>query len=559
MPNQQLTLSPASLQMLDDFRKQPDVLPEHYQNLMDALTASPFLTKQFNTAVAEGRVAGFKALDPSVSAGGNFDPVTKKISLPLGNLTNSAFQVKENKYDMVFVLAHEIQHGLNDPEQQKATHEFFQAIDRKARQPAVRDYTEEIQSLLASFRRDEASAEIAGFNALVSAANPTNNPANIPSWAQLYGMAWQRMEDFIAEEPTSEGDFYSLKGIVPNADMTLSEEKNLDVMGRNYFDKGREEVQLANYCPPTGCQLNDYVDYYNHYGSWIVGQVITAERRHNPNSKEPLVLDMVKSRLTEEMLEENGLWVDGQTMPYKDIGKNPPVLGTFNHTYDGAQRNTWIPIAYGRGSYQEWAAQEKAVADPQESKLDALFSKYGKLLEAAKQDDHETFRQANRQLIADSPTASRKMAEFDTAAEMNRLQAEEEKRRFSLGNMPQRAQELYGQIDTKLRAYYDEHKLPYTEHGMRNSVAALTAEAYAKRMPAVQDVGVSNDGRVAAWHETRAHRFSDAVIHAEKAAATPARESFEQTLQAQERLAEEDRRRELERQMERQHSYGMSR
>ncbi len=34
MPNQQLTLSPASLRMLEDFRKQPDVLPEHYQNLM---------------------------------------------------------------------------------------------------------------------------------------------------------------------------------------------------------------------------------------------------------------------------------------------------------------------------------------------------------------------------------------------------------------------------------------------------------------------------------------------------------------------------------------------
>ena len=70
---------------------------------------------------------------------------------------------------MTFVLGHEIQHGFNDAITDQATRTFLQDIHTQPQQQtAVHHYTDELRAYIQNARDDEAKAEIAGWNALLS-------------------------------------------------------------------------------------------------------------------------------------------------------------------------------------------------------------------------------------------------------------------------------------------------------------------------------------------------------------------------------------------------------
>ena len=358
------TLNNSSLKVLDDFKKQKGVSNRHYQNLLNSINASPLLVEQFNKAVEDGHLSRLKALPPESNMGGGFYPGSKEIALPLYSLENS-FPKAQN--EVIFVLAHEIQHSFNHKEMEQARQKFLTDIDKQAKVKGIRDYTDELNTYIRATRWDEASAEIAGFNALVSRGKQQPSPPTLDS---LYNMVSERMQDFIDKNYSIYPYTYTLKpGLILEPDMTLSADKNkpnLEIVAQSYYDKGREVTRLASYCEPTGCKPNDYVDYTNYYATWMVGRVIDAERRHNPDSKEPLVLDMQKLKLTEEMLEENGLFIeDRKPMPYKDIGQNPPFVGRFDHTGSGKNQYQYVPVGNLREEQNE----------PKQSRAEALIAK----------------------------------------------------------------------------------------------------------------------------------------------------------------------------------------
>ncbi len=547
MATQTNRLTEESLAVLEDFRKQPNVEDEHYQTIISVINASPLLVERFNLAVANKHLTGLKPQDPNTNAGGGFHPDTQEISLPLDSLTADS-----DKNSMIFVLAHEVQHSFNHKESRDATEQFLQDIQTQAKQQGVRDYTDEIQALIMANRKDEASAEIAGFNAIVSAIKTNQASFNL---GDLYD-ATEYMEDFIALSENNLQDMYTLKsGLILNKDMMLSETaedlpKNLEAMGKHYFDKDKNETRLGH-CEPTGCTPDDFSDYTNYYATWMIGNVIAAERHYNPGSTEPLVLDIQKLKLNEQMLEENGLYVGKQPMPYKDIGKNPPFIGRFDHTYDGAKHHQWIPIAY------EKSMPTTAETDPLQARMDAMLDRINRSLEAYRQNDAEAIRAANAEMIAASPAAQKMLAGHDAFTEALRQQQERENSLYSLENMPERAQMLHGWIHEKFTAYVQEHNLPYTERGIQNSVAAITAEAYAKKLSDIDDL-VVNNGRLSVKQEGRVVG-SYAWVDADKAASTPERESFKETLLAEQNLAREAEQREMARQAEQSRGMGMSR
>lgn len=358
------TLNAQAMQILTDFKKQSGVTQENHDVLLDAINSSPFLIEQFNQAASATKYP-LKGLTPltGTNMGGSFNPNNQTINVSLTTLTRAANQQNE----VVFVFAHELQHSLNHKDMVEARKQFRQEVNVQAQQKSPRDYTDEAEKLLTKHREDEATAELAGFNALVSKETQLKqkNQQGLPTLADLYNMN-PRMKDFIDYSRFTKQ--YSLKSnLTINPDMTLSDSQpNIDAMGVNYYDKSRQDSRLALNCPQTGCQANDLLDYQNYYGNGIVNQIIAHEQAYNKNSKDPIHLNMTKLGLTEEMLEEGGLDIPSGHLHYQDIGQNPPFIGKFDHTKSGNNVYSYVPIEFQKELLQP---ENLSIISPKNQKL----------------------------------------------------------------------------------------------------------------------------------------------------------------------------------------------
>lgn len=210
------TLSPQAQTLITAFGRQPGVTPDQVKNLLDVINGSPALVDQFNDAVAQGYLQQIVPL-AHANAGGEYSPAHKEMRLPLTKLTSPP-----DVGDMTFVLGHELQHGFNAASVRQAGIDFARDVRSIANSKgAIHDYTPAMAKLLAESRQDEASAEIAGWNAIVSAVKATNpNPA----LADIYNKAPGRLNDFIDVSGPSHNQVYSLKPNLAqslNSDMTM--------------------------------------------------------------------------------------------------------------------------------------------------------------------------------------------------------------------------------------------------------------------------------------------------------------------------------------------------
>lgn len=326
------TLSPQSQAVIDAFARQPQVTPEHIQNLEQVLTDSPLLTEQFNAAVAQGVLRKIVPL-AHPHAGGEYDGRDKSIHLPLAALTTpvaSGLTTSTARFqagDLTFVLGHELQHAFNHADRMRAYSEFDDEVVRLAKSASpIRDYTDVIGERLAADRRNEAGAQIAGWNAVVSAVN---NRIHQPQLKDIHGFAPARMNDFI-DIDSSYVNFSLKTNIVINPDLTISSTpSNLEAMGHNYFDK-----------PPGKSKLGYHgtSDYANLYGASAIGRAVQLERHYNPPGRRAasprMAVNMDALRLDERLMEDNGIDLGRHVlpMPYYDLGAPSPSLRHFDHT-----------------------------------------------------------------------------------------------------------------------------------------------------------------------------------------------------------------------------------
>ncbi len=333
-------LSPQAQAMVTAFGHQPGVTPDQVNNLQAVINASPVLIDQVNNAVAAGHLRQFAPLTHA-NAGGEYDGQSKTMRLPLAMLTPPPGLLPFDAGEPAFVLGHELQHGFNHAATTQAYQTFFNDARQKAQEPTgPRDYTVATRNLIVANRRDEAGAEIAGWNSIVDRVKGTNPN---PSLQDIYEEQPGRMRDFIDQSGTSPNYTYSLKpNLTLNADFTLSATAaNLEAMGQNYFDKPPIN--------PGGLGHHGNSDYANYYGAYAVGVAAELERHYNPSqpgvTSPQMALDLPQLRLTEKLMEENGinLGTNTQPMPYFDSSTTPPTAGLFQHTRTTHQHT--IPIA----------------------------------------------------------------------------------------------------------------------------------------------------------------------------------------------------------------------
>lgn len=111
--------------------------------------------------------------------------------------------------------------------------------------------------------------------------------------------------------------------------MTLSPTPaNLEAMGQNYFEKSADMARLGE----IGSS-----DYVNYYGRSAVSFIVQTERHYHPQqaTAPQMALNMSQLRLSEKLLEENGIDLGKHTqpMPYLDSGARPPTAHLFQHTH----------------------------------------------------------------------------------------------------------------------------------------------------------------------------------------------------------------------------------
>ena len=349
----------------DAAKQTQTVSQDMVSNLQSTLNGSPVLAEQVKEAVKQGHVQHFGLLDGRMAAGATYDGESrdgtpKGINLPpLGLQTNSPAnpQGRYDARDMTFVLGHEIQHGFNDATKDQARGAFLTTIEQQARvQAPIHDYTDELRGYIQAGREDEAKAEIAGWNALLSREQQSVPNASLDH--MLFVTRNSRVRDFVEQDPnTTKVQASARSGLTFNPDGSLSQTPgNIAAMGQHYFDRpspayaqpGDRPVGLGEHKP------NPTADYTNYYGTWALEQIAAAEDRANvrhQGARPQIAIDMAGLGLKEDLIEMEGLNLGRNKTPrfYLDTSQTPAAQGRFHHTQDGSVNpqhdHQHVPIA----------------------------------------------------------------------------------------------------------------------------------------------------------------------------------------------------------------------
>ena len=135
-----------------------------------------------------------------------------------------------------------------------------------------------------------------------------------------------------------------------------------------------------------------------------------------------------------------------------------------------------------------------------------------------------------------------------------------EKQAYSdfLKNMPEQAQKLHAQITDKFTEFIKKHHLPYSEDSIQNSITALTAEAYAKKLPEIMAFNITKDNCLGVMHKDNAF-LRIAKVDVNEAMNIDSRESFKDILKTEQNFQLEAEQREMEKQTNHSQSMGIIR
>ena len=324
-------------------------------NLQNTINGSPVLADQVKNAAttrdpgARPRamlLENFDFVPANLHAGGTYDGRSHSMNVPaLGLQTRTATnpQGNFNADDMTFVIGHEIQHGFNHPAKAQASVAFAQQVGQVVNSAAVvHDYTSPVRNYVQAGRDDEAKAEIAGWNALLSRQQQLNPNTTLTDMRMLPSAAAQsRTQDFVEAGPVA-GSTVAKTGLSFNADNTLSATPaNVAAMGQHYFNRpDPASAQPGQH--PVNIGESGKTDYTNYYGTGAIETIIQAERQHaqhHPGVVHKLTIDMAGIGLKENLMEQEGIRIQTNTatpQPYYDTSQTPTARGNFHHTQDGS-------------------------------------------------------------------------------------------------------------------------------------------------------------------------------------------------------------------------------
>lgn len=294
-----------------------------YQALSEALINSPELASSINRGILSGDIQGF-APTSQPGIGGQFDPTTKYIQIPVNGSTGE-LAAGITFGTMVFVIAHEAQHSYNAPSVLASYNRFTSSVDNLAQSDLVQDYTVQLLAIQKAHANDEATAQIAGWNAVVSQVNVI--PGN--HLYSEYRAAAQGYSDFFLTPGGA-----ALPGLSFSSDFSLGyTESNIVAEGELFFYNPNVKIGLAN--------------YPNYYGAKELAYIASAE------GYAEISLDMDMLRFDAFVIKNNNLLglKSGQSLKITDL--HSLVGYTFDDTGKGQSLEIEKPIAAPDGKATE--------------------------------------------------------------------------------------------------------------------------------------------------------------------------------------------------------------
>lgn len=408
-------------------------------NLQSTINGSPVLAAEIKRAVTppghgqEAPLQHFASLSGTV-AGGTYDPTTHTMSLPPASLATPPASF--GSADLTFVLGHEIQHGFNAASKRAATDSAYRQATQIVRDNnPINDYTAPIGAVIQAGREDEAKAQIAGWNALLSREQQSNPAVNLTDMMALTSNPNQqdrtlRVLDFVEQSVVNQAQAQARPGLTFNADRTMSmSATNVAQMGQNYFDKPPKGAPGLLSHETTGIGHHGDSDYSNYYGANAVTNIISIDRlhAHSVHGVAPqMQIDMGQLRLREDLMERNGITISrnpNTPQPYYDISQSPQALHHFDHTHNqnhASEQNAHqhVPAVPGlspeRSRDDRESENDIPIPKPNpQSELSPTkdFSAYlDRMLAAAQSGDDATFRKMT-QTLADLPPGREVRAE----------------------------------------------------------------------------------------------------------------------------------------------------
>lgn len=398
-PGAAATTHPMTQDMLDNFQRTVNESPVAAADMMRAAT-----TRDPNATPRAMLLENFGFVGPGMSAGGTYNPSTNTLNLPPLNLQTPTpgGPGRFSADDMTFVIGHEVDHSFNSVAKAQALTTFSQSVRQIAGSAAVvHDYTAPATNYIEAARRDEASAEIAGWNALVSRQQQLNPNTSLNTILALNTTS--RQSDFIDLDPVT-GSAVARPGLTFNPDATLPDTPaNVAAMGQHYFNR----PDPANAQPgqrPVTLGESGRSDYPNYYGTFVVEEIIQAERQHaaqHPGVTHKLTLNLSAIGLRETLMEQEGINIrtnPATPQPYYDSSQTPAVQGTFHHTQDGtvnpAHNHTHVPVPPAVG-----ASGSNGAAPP----MSAPSGRGGTADESGRSAPEEARPERNGTVLLDNP------------------------------------------------------------------------------------------------------------------------------------------------------------
>nr|WP_314268688.1 hypothetical protein [uncultured Kingella sp.] len=218
---------------------------EQVDKLLNIIKSSPYLTIMANSATqlktgdyyqnnqqyyqGEHYMEGFR-LETGKEKEGAF--TTQRMV----KIKQTLLENPDKHYYAVFAAGHELRHAL-DRVYDYFSGPFLDSMIDKSKQPEPRDYTAEVVALIRYERNSESRAELAGFNAVVSALWEQHHRK--PTWEEIYSAAPEYMGNFIVEDGNVNNPVYA-----PNPSLafdkdgylSLDNARNLEAIGARFFD-----------------------------------------------------------------------------------------------------------------------------------------------------------------------------------------------------------------------------------------------------------------------------------------------------------------------------------
>lgn len=282
-----------------------------------AIASSPYLRQIMTEAVTAGTLQHIRMGTPGANEGGHYDG--GKRAIYLSPETFAIFKQPTDRLDAITsTLGHETGHALYAEKAEKertfATYSITEGI-RAAGQDGEFDATALVNGFIRSSRRDEALAEIHGWNALASRIEYTKGVP--PSQEEMLRRANPSTDcvDGPQKNPRLEA------GIILDADMYMSDTRlpkagliNLEPVAQCHFDQSGKSLG-------TGGGAN----YTNYYGAYLVEQLADDTRGWANPPK--IKLDMEKLGLDKAQLESTGLRLsnDGFSLVDTSQGRYKPM------------------------------------------------------------------------------------------------------------------------------------------------------------------------------------------------------------------------------------------